>query len=275
MNILTLKYLTKEWRYFNMRKITTFYKQYKYDLTAFVVNIVVAYIAFYFRDNTLIFLISTIIFTASLIFIIYQRTKEKDLHLISLNKPGQEADWVGRGTFKYIRNENAFEITNSSVGFIYPKTSLWDDYYFECDFKILKMSLGLIFRAQNLSNCVMIQIFDKRIKSHLRINGEWIVYVDEQTSANLNNDKWYKAQVFCEKRKIRLKILDGHKSLIDRHITIPDNMAVVVKHESSKEGGEQEVIKQIINVDFDFGSFGLRNYGQESALVKNIYVEKL
>lgn len=258
-----------------MRKFTTFLKLYKYDLIAFFVNILVAYIAYQLRDNVIVFIVSAFIFTTSLIFIIYQRTKDKDLYLISLDKPGQDYDWVGRGTFKFVRNEHAYEITNASVGFIYPKTSLWDDYYFECDFKILKTSLGLIFRAQNLSNCVMIQIFSNKIKSHLRINGEWIVYVEEQTGANLNNDKWYKVQAYCEKRKIRIKINDNNNVLIDRHITIPDNMAVVVRQEQTEATQAQETIKQIINVDFDFGSFGLRNFGHESALVKNVYVEKL
>lgn len=258
-----------------MRKITTFIKLYKYDFIAFIVNILVAYIAFQFRDNVLVFIGSAFFFTCSLIFIIYQRTKDKDFYLITLDRPGHDYDWVGRGVFKFIRNENAYEITNSSVGFIYPKTSLWDDYYFECDFKILKTSLGLIFRAQNLSNCVMIQVFSNKIRSHLRINGEWIVYEENQIGANLNNDTWYRVQAYCEKRKIRIKISDDGKSLMDRHILIPDNIAVVVRQEQTKNNEPKETIRQVLNVDFDFGSFGLRNFGHESALVKNIYVEKL
>ncbi len=258
-----------------MRKFTTLLKLYKYELIAFTVDTFVAYFAFHFRDNVVVFVSSVFILIASLILIIYEKTKDKDFYFISLDKPGDDNDWVGRGTFKYIRNERAYEITNSSVGFIYPKTSLWDDYYFEGDFKILKTSLGLIFRAQNLSNCVMIQIFTDSIKSHLRMNGEWIVYSDNKTGINLSNDCWYKVQSYCEKRKIRIKISSNNKVLLDRHIAIPDNIAVVVRQETSKDDKIQEEIRQVMNVDFDFGSFGLRNYGNESALIKNIYAEKL
>ncbi len=259
-----------------MRKLQTMLKSHKYEIIAFLVNVVVAYITFqFFRNNLTVFVLSIIVFTTSLLIVIYQKTKDKDFYLISLDKPGDDTDWVGRGTFKYVRNEHAYEITNSSVGFIYPKTSLWDDYYFEGDFKILKVSLGLIFRAQNLSNCVMIQIFSDRIKSHLRMNGEWIVYSDEKTGINLSNDSWYKVQAYCEKRKIRIKISYKDKDLIDRHIEIPNSIAVVVRQEASKSNSSQDEIKQVLNVDFDFGSFGLRNFGNESALVKNVYVEKL
>lgn len=258
-----------------MRKITSILRSYKYELTTFLVNMLVAYFAFQFRDNVVVFIISVVIFTASLIFIIYQKTKDKDFYLLPLDKPGKDSDWVGRGTFRFIRNERCYEITNSSVGFIYPKTSLWDDYYLECDFKILKTSLGVIFRAQNLSNCVMIQIFDNKIKAHLRVNGEWIVYSDEGTKVNLGVDGWYKLRAYCEKRKIRISILSRKNEIVDRHISIPDNIAVVVKQLSEDSNEAKEEIKQILNVDFDFGSFGFRNFGNESALVKNVFVEKL
>lgn len=258
-----------------MRKFTSIIRIYKYELIAFIVNIFVAYFAFKFRDNITIFVLSIVVFTASLIFVIYQKTKDKDFYSIPLDKPGEDAYWVGRGSFKFVRNESCYEITNSDVGFIYPKTSLWDDYYLECDFKIINTSLGVIFRAQNLSNCVMIQLFDNKIKSHLRVNGQWIVYGEDKTNGNLNVDSWYKLKAYCEKRKIRISISSGKKELLNRHIIIPDNITVVVKQLSPNSNQVKEEFGQNVNVDFDFGSFGFRNYGKESALVKKAFVEKL
>ncbi len=121
----------------------------------------------------------------------------------------------------------------------------------------------------------MIQLFNKRLKSHLRVNGEWIVYVDDETKTELNVDSWYKLKAFCEKRKIRINVFNGDNELLNRHITIPDNMVVVVKQADDKAGDKRDEIKQLLNIDFDFGAIGFRNFGNESALVKNVFVEKL
>ena len=120
----------------------------------------------------------------------------------------------------------------------------------------------------------MIQLFNDRIKSHLRVNGAWIVYGNDKTSTNLGVDSWYKLKAYCEKRKIRINIFSGESELLDRHITIPDTMAVVVK-QTPDTSKEKEEIKQILNIDFDFGSIGFRNFGNESALIKNVFIEKL
>ena len=258
-----------------MSKIKSFFRQYKYEFIAFIVNVISASLSILLTTPQLAFVIAVIVFTLSMFVVIYFRTKDRDFYFLPLDKPGSDSDWVGRGAFKFIKNEMCYEITGSSVGFIYPKTALWDDYVLECDFKIIKTSLGVIFRAQNLSNCVMIQLFNDRIKSHLRVNGEWIVYGDDKTSTNLGVDNWYKLKAYCEKRKIRINIFSGESELLDRHITIPDTIAVVVKQEPSESKESKDEIKQILNIDFDFGSIGFRNFGNESALVKNVFMEKL
>lgn len=258
-----------------MNKTKAFFRTYLYEILAFIVNTLTAIFSFLLTSSNMAFVLTVAVFTISILVVIYFKTKEKDFYFLPLDKPGGDSDWVGRGTFKFLRNEKSYEITNSNVGFIYPKTSLWDDYCMECDFKIVNKSIGVIFRAQNLSNSVMIQIFSSKIKSHLRVNGEWIVYGDETTNSNLSTDSWYKLKAHCEKRKIRITISSSQNNLVDRHITIPDTMEIIVKQPKDKSSEQKEEIRQLLNIDFDFGAVGFRNYGNESALVKNVFIEKL
>lgn len=258
-----------------MNQTKAFLRNNKYEIIAFFVNVLTALFAFILINATAAFVVTISVFTLSIFIVIYFKTQDKDFYFLPLNKPGCDIDWVGRGTFKFTKNESCYEITNSDVGFIYPKVALWDDYYFECDFKIIKTSLGFIFRAQNLSNSVMIQIFKNKIKSHLRVNGNWIIYGEENINSNIDTDHWYKLKAYCEKRKIRINIFNSQDELVDRHITIPDTMTVIVKQPDDKDNKDKEEIRQILNIDFDFGAIGVRNSGNESALIKNIFIEKL
>jgi hypothetical protein len=191
-----------------------------------------------------------------------------------MDKPGQEKDWVGRGDFDYIRNEKCYEITNSHVGYIFPKISNWDDYFFQFKFKIINKTSGWIVRAVNLSNYIMLQCDFGGINPHIRIEGEWVVF-EKQTSGltfikELNPDTWYGAKIICEKRSIRILILENNQTICDRHWKIPE--VLVVKYRNKKGGEDLNIFR---NIDFDFGAIGFRNHGDERAFIKEVFVEKL
>ncbi|NMB80551.1 MAG: hypothetical protein GYA14_01900, partial [Ignavibacteria bacterium] len=174
------------------------------------------------------------------------------------------------------RNENCFEITESDAGYIFPKTTNWDDYKFECNFKIVTKYFGCIIRAQNLSNYIMYQIRnDRKIWAHLRINGEWIVTEESSFERELKPDNWYRLTIICEKRSIRINIKEGKDSIIDRHFIIPPQIKIVYRKIDAKGKESIEPSQQVQNVDFDFGSIGVRNYGDERAFIKNVYLEKM
>ncbi len=258
-----------------MNKSKAFIRQYKHEFIAFIVNTIAAYFSFLLINPNIAFVLTTAIFTLSFFVIIYFRTKDTDFYFMSLDKPGCEKDWVGRGRFAFVRNENCFEITDSHAGYIFPKTAIWDDYKLECNFKIVNMSFCCIIRAVNLSNYVMYQLFYDRIKPHLRINGEWIIMEENVFEDKLKPDKWYKLIIICEKRSIRINIKYENKSLFDRHFVIPSQIGVVYRELNSKGEETKRETKLMQNIDFDFGSIGVRNYGDERAFVKNIYLEKL
>src|SRR3990167_3328839 len=222
-----------------MNKSKAFIRQYQYELIAFVINIISASLSVWLTTPKIAFVMAIAVFTLSIFVVIY------------------------------------FKIKDSHAGYIFPKIAIWDDYKLECDFKIVNTSLGCIVRAVNLSNYVMYQLFYDRIKPHLRINGEWIVTEESSFENKLKPDKWYKLTIICEKRSIRINVEDEKETLFDRHFTIPPQMGVVYR-ELNQKGEETKRQTQLLqNIDFDFGSAGFRDHGDERAFIKNIYLEKL
>lgn len=258
-----------------MKKTKIFIKLYQYEFIAFLINVTTASLTFLLTNHAMAFVLTIAVFTISVFVVIYTKTKDKDFYFASLDKPGNEKDWVGRGRFAYVRNENCFEITDSHAGYIFPKTANWDDYKFECEFKIVKISLGCIVRAMNLSNYVMYQIFYDKVKPHLRINGEWIVTEENTFEKNLKSDLWYKLRIICEKRSVRINVKNGKTSVFDRHFVIPPQIGVVYREVDAKGEETKRENRLLQNIDFDFGSIGFRNHGEERAFVKNVYLEKL
>jgi hypothetical protein len=257
-------------------------RQYRYEITAFVVNLVATSITLLLTNQYSALLVAVIIFTISTFVVIYFKTKDRDFYFLQLNKPGDEKDWVGRGVFKFVRNEKCFEITNSHVGYIFPKTSNWDDYSYEMEFKIVNKYVAWIVRANNLSNYIMLQCQKEGVNPHIRLNGQWIVKKFDDPDVNLtfdNNlspDTWYKAKVVCEKRNIRIVISNYKKVIFDRYWIIPNEMLITLI-EVQKDGvNEKETKREFIqSIDFDFGAIGLRDHGNERGFIKNVFIEKL
>jgi len=260
------------------KKFSVFLKTNKYEIVTFLVDFATAFIAFkYFRNNLLIFLFAVVIFVLSFVLVIYLKTRDKDFFYLPLDSPGKEKDWVGRGVWKYVRSEECFEITNSNVGFIFPKTILWDDYSFEFDFKIVNKTCAWIVRAINLSNYIMLQADFDGINPHIRLDGNWIVkkYSDADVNLGFNEklapDKWYKARVICEKRSIRITINDPKRPIFDRHWKIPDGFIVSYRERED----EDKVVNLYKEIDFDFGAIGFRNAGDERGFIKYVYIQRL
>jgi len=219
--------------------------------------------------NILIPTITLIIFT---ILVIYLKTREKQFYYLPMNKHKDIENFIGAGTLEYIKNENCFRITKSQAGFIFRKTLTWDDYKFKCDFKIQNSSFGIILRAQDLSNYLLIQMFTSRIRPHIRIDGYWSIdspWEQETAGLNLSKDEWYSLEIYCEKRKIRICINWNTISEFDRTWMIPERVLINLK---KQDGQEIPIAKEVF---FDYGAIGIRNSGKESALFKNILVKKL
>ena len=259
-----------------MTKHKAFLINYKFEMVAFIVNILVAIITFSVTTAFFALVISVGIFTLSTFVVIYYKTKDKDFYFIPLDSHDSGKEWVGRGVFKYVINENCFEITNSDAGFIFPKVLTWDDYTVEFDFKISNKALGFVVRAVDLSNYIMMQCSYDGINPHIRQDGQWIVFSHTGTGLSfaspLNIDLWHHAKLVCEKRSVRVAIYkNNNNAIFDRHWIIPENITVEYKENLEAE----KTIKLSKAVDFDFGAMGFRDYGHERAFIKNVFIEKL
>jgi len=256
-----------------MFKLYIWLRTYKYELIATIVDIALVILASLNKDVTII-AGSLVLIILSFFVVLFFHSKDRDFYYLPLDKPGEEVEWIGRGDLKFHRTEGCYEITNSNVGYLYPKTLLWDDYVFEFDFKIIKNTCGWIVRAQNLSNYVMLQCTDKGINPHIRLDGQWIVYKHDKENLTFNEqlsfDKWYKAKITSDKRMIKMCLTIGKEPVFNRQWIIPDKLIWQVNKEN-----EKEKFNLLREIDFDFGGIGFRNYPGERAFVKNVYINKL
>lgn len=249
-------------------------KNHIYDFLVVCADMIVAWLAFSIRDNKVIFIISVIVFVLLLLVIIYLRMKEKSFYFVPLKKSQEKDNWIGRGTFEYIKSDNCFSITNSDAGYIFSKSLLWSNYSFTFDFKIINSCLGWILRAIDLSNYIMLQCGTDGINPHIKINGMWRKreHKDVELSFDkyLSLDKWYRGKLISEKRTVRITILEGESAIFDRHWNIPEKAIVEYR---KKEGETPNHI--LLPINLDYGTVGFRCWGPEKGLVKNLLIEKL
>lgn len=256
-----------------------FLKKYRIDFFTLLFAII-GYLASYIflKSPDFSLLVNILITFIATIVLIYSKTKEKEFYFIALKSNSDKEDWLGEGTFQHDRVHGAYSITNSGSGFIFSKCLNWSDYSLDFEFKILNKSLGVILRATNLSNLLMMQIFEDGIKAHIRINGFWQAWTPAQSglvfNKKLNLDKWFKCRIQCDKSSIRIRITnkEGHQ-IFDRVWKIPAgevNYLLPVK---------QDPVTQSVTVPFpinlEYGTVGFRNDGQEKAVVKDMLIEKL
>ncbi len=248
---------------------------------------------FYVQQPGHAFAMSVAISLIAMLVLIYSKTRERDFYFISLRREKDKDDWIGDGTFRYERTQYAYSVTNSHSGFIFPKCLIWSDYKLKFDFKILKTSIGVILRATNLSNMVMMQIFDNGIKPHIRVNGFWQFWEPKEArlefTKKLNLDDWYTCTMQCDKSSIRIRIFEWiehadpkepsekiieHSPIFDRTWKIPSGHIAYQTQDTSLVG---QIIKSTVPfpINLEYGTFGFRNDGAENALVKDVLIEKI
>lgn len=249
-----------------VRGIWFFIKGNKTEFISLLLALLAAYFTYRTFNNPFNTLLISV--TVSIIaFVIISKTRldEKGFWFKSLQRREHKDEWLGEGKFEYSRTDESFQITDSMSGFIVPQLLIWADYRVSFDFKITNTCLGVILRAANLSNLIMLQINSDKIRPHLRINGRWIDAKEWESNfgSKLNFSVWYKCKITCDKRIIRTSIFAENKNNkfdFETTWTIPIGAA--------KIGID-------FPIDLHYGSVGFRNYGTERALVKNFLVEKI
>ncbi len=258
-----------------MKKILYFFNNYKFDFITTITALVLYTATFKYAENQKMLLgISILITIALLTLIIFLRKIDKDFYFIPLSNRKSKDDWIGRGVFEYSKTHKCHCITDAESGYIFSKCLTWSDYTYSFDFKIIDRCVGVILRAANLSNYIMLQIVPKGVNPSIRINGGWYVRNYEDANLGFENsltlDTWYKCVISCEKNSMNIKIYHKKNKLVDRDWQIP--IGSVIFEFKEKEGDTPIKIPMPINLEY--GTIGVRNWDSEKALVKNVLVKK-
>lgn len=261
--------------------IRYFLRRHKLDFFTAIVAIIGYAIAYIFsREAGLSFALRVLVTFIAMVIIIYSKTSERDFYFLPLQNRKEKDDWIGEGRFEFERGPGGFVITNSFSGFIFSKCLAWSDYRLRFEFKIANASVGAIVRATNLSNLVMLQIFEHGIKPHIRINGFWTEWTAEAAQLifpkRLTLDDWYRCELECDKSVIHIRIheLKNNSHVLDREWRIPSGQVAYGTVDSSSP---QKTITNLIPfpINLEFGTIGFRNDNVEKATVKSALIEKL
>ena len=260
-----------------MKALKYFFRRYFLDILTTIVALILVGITYHFsKDPKVSFLWRSGITLVAAFMIIYFRVKERAFYFESLHRRKHQDNWVGYGTFEYSRMDRCFRITDSDSGFLFTKTLNWSDYELRFRFKILTSCLGVIIRAVNLSNLVMLQIGQSGIRPHIWVNGLWkaweISEVALEFKQSLDTNEWYGCKIKCDKDNIRVWIGQRSTLICDKAWKIPRGQMNFVL-EKGKDGASDKVIPFSINLEY--GTVGFRNDKIEEALIRDVYIQKI
>jgi hypothetical protein len=265
-------------------KIYFFFRNYLNETISFFIAIAGAVLAYFFYQEPQLQFASLIVlaFTSYLI-IVFLKLKSRDFYYIFFDKYDDKEGWVGSGVFEFYPNDEAFLIRDSDAGFIFSKCLNWIDYEVNCEFKILKNTLGILVRATDLSNKLMMQlnIDANGIRPHLWANGGYIVQEPKESrlefETSLKEGRWYKLLMHVYKDSMKIQILENGKSILEKHWDIPTALlSFPIREKDKNQGDTKNPIGMLdIRKDYSYGTVGFRNGHGEKALVRNLLIRKI
>lgn len=254
-----------------------FFRKYKYDIIGSFVALISLLVPILL--NTIYsLLVSLVIIVFSLLFIIIQKSKDKEFYRLSMQKRKDIENWSGSG-LQYKTSQGCFYLQDADPGIVFSPTLNWSNYRLNFNFKIEKDCIGVIVRAVNLSNYIMLQIRNNCVRPHIRINGGWSIFEPETTQfwmgSNLSLDSWYNADIKCENDSVKIVILREDKEFFNRVWQIPKGSIIFDLKESDNQKENKLSVKIPFMINLEYGAVGFRNNGCEAALIKEVLVEKI
>jgi len=188
---------------------------------------------------------------------IYKIEKRLRIAFIEKLKKDLHINWDFKGDWKI--EDGELSVTESEEGGISKTGSLWENYEFEFETKILNKFSGWIVRAQDLNNYLMFQINNEYIRPHLRLSQPRFKNIEEDTFEiseirvgwklfgnfphykNIKN-RWFKIKTIVRGSRVDIFVDGENVYHADNLLTIP------------------------------FGKVGFRESGEEHAHFRNIEV---
>ncbi len=189
--------------------------------------------------------------------------------------------WEYQGNIRLGEDKNSLFITDSNSGGIL-KNYYWKNVNisFDCKFQVGKDgTLGIIFRAKNLSDYFMIQINNKerRITPHIRISGLWETNEEPTYDPPLTVARFYKITLQAVNENVKL-FIDGNQTLDWNIPTNSDIKLTKILNRLSMEEDSQKADNSLVpRIDFrnQYGQIGFRSFPGESAIIKNLIVRRI
>lgn len=268
----------------NYRKLGYSLQKHRQELLSLVSAIASSCVAFAFSNQPGYAFWASILLTIILsVTTLYLFLREKDFYFIALDNYTDKENWFGAGRFEFDKTNNAYLIADSDAGYIYSKCLLWGDYLLSGEFKVLNKCLGVIIRATDLSNYIMLQInkHDKGVRPHIRANGGWIPYevrstgLEFEEGKDIKDGKWYKFEFKVKGELVEILIFDEKEILINKSWKITSGRVSIPVFK--KEDDDRKSSTHILDIiaSYDYGTFGFRNGHGERALIKNLLIKSL
>lgn len=260
-----------------MKRFFYFAISYKIDLITALTGFALAVGTFYYFPEPKKQLAASALITAlALLVMLYERMRERSFVFSALTRPKDKESWIGYGNFDHSRSEKAFSLTQADPGYVHSRCLLWADYKVTFDFKIVDRCLGVIVRAVDLANYVMLQITPTGIRPHIRINGGWKVWEASDVKLDfehpLSLDRWYRCEIFCENDNIAVRLYHDRQMILNRNWSIPKG-SLIFSFKTTEE--DLSPVNIPFSISLEYGSIGFRNSGPEKALIRNILILKL
>jgi hypothetical protein len=180
------------------------------------------------------------------------------------------ANWDFEGQWR-IPEKDTLLVTDSDAGGITKVGAQWENYTFAFKARIVAECLGVIVRAQDLSNYYMFQIRNDRIRPHRRVAVP-VVEADTQPEPEKEKPPKGASQIRPIKFIVGWQVFDPPTPL-SHHLNDWFDVTVVVRGQSVRLYIDDELAFQRESfLQIPTGKVGFRNWGSEEALVRNVRV---
>lgn len=183
-------------------------------------------------------------------------------------------NWDFRGAW-HVGSDNTLVVTGSPDGGLTKVGSLWENYSFSFQAKILQTCVGVVVRARDLDNYYMFQVTQNRIIPHRRValpvHVQPPVAAETQASTPAQPSSM---QVVPVPYVVVWQVMQDIAVSLPQPLTTWFDVNVVVHGEAVRiEIDGAPVFEQQALLQNATGKVGFRNDGSESAMIRHVRVQ--
>jgi hypothetical protein len=207
------------------------------------------------------------------------------------NKNKLIKEWIFQGN--PIITTEGLVITNTNSGLLIKPDILWTKRVwknFEATLKVnfrdqkdaeeqrdYKKLLGVVFRAQNLQNYFMLEIWKMDefivIRPHVRVDGNWDAPILNPKANTFKYGKNNDLNLLIKVINSELTLIVDNSEKTSLTWILPSEYEINLRqHEQQEKKDLKEAAVKKISFRLKAGMFGFRNYGDEIAVVKSLSI---